>query len=115
MSRPHGTRAKYVVEKCRCAECRRANCEYQTMRERRKAYEAWGDIEPALVPADEVREHLEFLSSAGIGLRTVARRTGLSRSTLSKLRRRTQRVRPRTADLILGLCTDDRAAGRWSR
>lgn len=115
MSRPHGTRAKYVVERCRCPACRQANCDYQKRRERRKAYEAWGDVEPALVPADEVREHLEFLSSVGIGLRTVARRTSLSRSTLQKLKRRTQRVRPRTANLILGLCTEDRPAGRWGQ
>lgn len=31
--RPHGTRAKYVWEKCRCFHCRLANTDYQTARE----------------------------------------------------------------------------------
>lgn len=105
--RSHGTRAKYVVEQCRCPECRRANCEYQKQRERRKAYEAWGDVTPALVPADEARAHLAFLSSAGVGSRRVSRLTGVSRSTLGRLKRTSVRVRPETADRILGLCTDD--------
>lgn len=112
--RAHGTRAKYVVEKCRCQECRRANSDYQTAREKRKAYEAWGDIAPALVPADEARDHLRFLQSAGIGLRRVALLTGLSRSELSRIRKgERQRVLYSTADLILGICQDDRARGRW--
>jgi arginyl-tRNA--protein-N-Asp/Glu arginylyltransferase len=113
--RPHGTRAKYVVEKCRCAACRRANSDYQTMREKRKAYEAWGDIKPALVPADEVREHLAFLSEVGVGLRQVHRVTGIHRSTLQKLKRKSARVRYETADRILAVSSDDRAAGRWPR
>jgi arginyl-tRNA--protein-N-Asp/Glu arginylyltransferase len=114
--RPHGTRARYVVEKCRCDACRRANCDYQTAREKRKAYEAWGDVEPALVPAEETLAHLRFLRAHGIGLRQVHKVTGLSRSSLTKLAHgERRRVTYRTHDLITAVCLDDRAAGRWGR
>jgi hypothetical protein len=113
--RAHGTRAKYVVEKCRCVECRRANTDYQTAREKRKAYEAWGDVTPSLVPADETAAHLRLLRQHGVGLRQVCRLTGLSRSSLTKLGSgMRQRVTFRTHDLVTGICLDERAPGRWA-
>lgn len=112
--RPHGTRAKYVAEKCHCAECRRANCDYQTAREKRKAYERFGDITPALLPAGETTRYLRLLSENGVGSRRVRVLTGISRSSLQKLASGQQRrVTYRTHDLVMGLCLDDKAAGRW--
>lgn len=32
---PHGTRDRYQLERCRCADCRQANAEYQTQRQGR--------------------------------------------------------------------------------
>ena len=112
--RLHGTRAKYVVEKCRCQDCRRANTAYQTVREKRKAYELFGAIAPALVPADEAGKYLRLLRRNGVGLRRIRELTGLSRSSLDKLAKgRRQRVTYRTHDLVTGVCLDDRAKGRW--
>jgi hypothetical protein len=112
--RPHGTRAKYVFEKCHCQDCRRANTAYQTAWVKRKAYEKFGAIAPALVPAAEVRDHLAFLRQHGMGLRQVSKVTGLSRSSLDKLcKGRRRRVTYRTHELVTALCLDDRAAGRW--
>jgi len=113
--RAHGTRAKYVVERCRCTACRRANTDYQTAREKRLAYEAWGDIRPALVPAGEAQRYLLTLRRHGVGLRQVCKLTGLSRSALQRLAQGgRQRVTYRTADLVLAVCTDERAPGRWA-
>ena len=105
--RAHGTRARYVFgvtgsnwrNGCRCADCSIAAGDYE--RNRRRQREAGT---PAFVDATEAREHLHWLSTQGIGLRTVAEHTGLSRTALQKLRtgQRT-RCRPETADLILGM------------
>jgi hypothetical protein len=112
--REHGTRAKYVAEKCHCADCRRANTAYQTAREKRIAYERFGAIAPALVPAGQAKRHLRSLRRHGVGLRQICRLTGLSRSSLQKLRDgRRRRVTFRTHDLVTGICMDERAAGRW--
>lgn len=112
--RPHGTRAKYVVERCHCRECRRANTAYQAKREKRKAYEKFGDITPALVPAEKAKAYLIFLREHGVGLRQVHKITGLSRSSLDKLAKgQNRRITYRTHDLVTGVCLDDRAAGRW--
>lgn len=81
--RPHGTRARYVTERCRCDACREANRVYASRRNRERLAEQWGAATPRLVPADRVREHLARLREAGLGLRTVQRRSGVSRSTLS--------------------------------
>ena len=112
--RQHGTRAKYVHERCRCIACRRANTAYQTANEKRHAYEAFGDVRPALVPADETREHLATLSRHGVGLRQVQKLTGIGRTALSQIRSgETRRVRFDTFDRITAVCCDERAAGRW--
>jgi transcriptional regulator with XRE-family HTH domain len=65
-----------------------------------------------LVPAGHAREHLEVLRSLGVGLRTVARRTGLGRTALAQIRSgETRRVHPETARAILGVSGFDRAGG----
>jgi hypothetical protein len=112
--RPHGTRAKYVVEGCHCAACRRANRDYQARREMRRLQESYGAKDPDLIDADETREHLLNLRRHGIGRRQVNRLTGLSTTTVVKIAKgETKRVLARTADLVLGITTDQRARGRW--
>lgn len=85
-TRNHGTHARYVLgpdaegnpgKGCRCEACRVANRLYERERARR--------IEPAYVGAEPAREHMRMLSEHGIGLRTVARLSGVSNGALSKL------------------------------
>lgn len=56
------------------------------------------------VDATETREHLLWLRANGIGLRTVAERTGLSRSSLQEIvTGRRRQVAPETAGRILAV------------
>lgn len=80
--RAHGTRAKYVVERCRCEQCRRANREYQAARARNVAY---GRETTNMVDPGPAREHVRALQAAGMGWRTVARAAGVSQGTMSRL------------------------------
>lgn len=100
--RAHGTRAKYVLERCRCGRCRAANTAY--VRERDRACRRPDGPGPAYVPAGRVRQHLEWLRANGVGMRRVAELSGVSRSILSDiLHGRQRRVRPETGERILAL------------
>lgn len=80
----HGTRACYVLDRCRCEPCSKANSAAETGRERQKAYGRYHKY----VNAEHVRAHLRELGDYGIGLRQVARLSGVSTDTLSKITRR---------------------------
>lgn len=107
--RPHGSHAKYVVERCRCIPCTRGSGDYNARRSRaiRRPDEVWLPY----IPAEPARAHLRQLAEAGVGLRSVARITGLSQSTLGKIvygdpRRGTKpsrRIRPATSAKILAV------------
>lgn len=101
---PHGTRARYVCG-CRCDGCRRANREHANARAR--AIKA-GDANP-LVSATEAQAHLLFLSHMNVGRRAVRAVTGISRSTLVKIRngKKTQ-IRRLTERKILRVTLDAR-------
>lgn len=109
-TRSHGTRAAYVFgvapgtgRGCRCPACTEANRDYQRARDRanRRPDER---RDPAYVDAGEAREHLLWLSGQGLGLRTVAARARVSRSTLVALRDgERQRCTPGVADRILAV------------
>lgn len=81
--RAHGTRAKYVVERCRCQPCRAANRDAENARSHAIARpdEVWMPYVPAL-PA---RAHLADLAAAGVGLKTVAKLSGVSHGSLGKI------------------------------
>jgi hypothetical protein len=84
-ARPHGTRARYVFEGCRCVPCRQANAAYATERDRRKVYpEVYGPLHTT-VPADEVRQHLRALQAAGMGQRAIALAAGVRRALIRDL------------------------------
>lgn len=106
----HGTRTKYVAG-CRCDACRQANRDYARERDRHMRRVAYG-IEKrneATVDATEARNHLLWLQSLGIGTRTVAQRTGLSRSALCKIRNgETDKVLVDTEQRIMCLFRDTR-------
>jgi hypothetical protein len=109
--RPHGTHVKYVIDKCRCQECRDANRDYERARKLRR--------EPAYVGASRARHHLQELADAGVGLKSVARITGLSTGSLSKLvygdyargRGPSKRIRRETEQKILAITTHDAPGG----
>lgn len=77
----HGERATYVLDKCRCTPCSEANAAAETWRTRQKAYGRYNKY----VPAEHVREHLRELGEYGIGLKRVAKLSGVSTGTLSKI------------------------------
>lgn len=110
--RQHGTRACYVfgpepgsdrTKGCRCDRCRQACADYA--RERyRKAHRPDETLEAAYVDNAEAREHLAWLRTQGVGYRTVAVRTGMSRTTITKIGSGTvTRSRRATIDEILAV------------
>lgn len=107
--RAHGTRAKYVLEKCRCEPCRLDNRRCES--ERRHAMNRPDEIWLPYVPAGRARRHLAELAAAGVGLKSVSKISGLSHGLLSKLvygdRKRgmapSKRIRPATEEKILAV------------
>ena len=107
--RPHGSHAKYALDRCRCDLCRRAQREYNLRRGRAIARpdEVWCPY----VEAGPVREHIEWLATCGIGLKSLARLAGVPHGTLSKLvygdparqMPRSRRVRPTTARKVMAV------------
>ncbi len=75
--RDHGTRACYVVDKCRCAPCTEAN----------RAYVAHAKqaVAPPYVDAKRARHHITTLMAAGFGLKAQAKAAGVSATALSKI------------------------------
>lgn len=110
-SRAHGTRAKYVHEGCRCADCRKACSEYEKRRVRRNAYgrNPWVDAEP-------VRRHVRSLMSSGVGTndgmswKRIAEAAGVEVSAVgrllygsSKQRQPSKRIHKDTAEKLLAV------------
>lgn len=104
--REHGTRAKYVIEKCRCEPCTTANRLYARERDRHLRRVAYGIENPSTkyVDAGETRAHIDWLSSIGVGRRTIAQITGLRPKTIRDIRiGDTRRVLQSTANRILAI------------
>ena len=104
--RAHGTHAKYALDHCRCDPCRLAQREYN--RRRYRAISRPDEIWQPYIDADPIREHVRWLATCGIGLKTLAKLAGVSHGTLSKLMygdptrhmAPSKRVRPATAHKI---------------
>ena len=108
--RDHGTRSRYIHDKCRCDECRRANADY-ARRKYRAEHRPDDEWEP-FISADDVHRHLTALRAAGVGTRSIAARTGLGRSTINNiLNGSVTRIRRETADRVLGTGTTAIANG----
>ena len=111
--RAHGTYAKAVVERCDCEACKAAKADYN--RRRNQAITRPDEVWLPYVSAEPARRHLAALSAAGVGLKTVARLSGVSHGALSKIvygepgrgRPPSRRVRPRTLEAILAIRVDD--------
>jgi len=112
--RQHGTRVKYVIEKCRCQPCTEANRLYQRERDRHERRVQFGieDPRPAFIDATETRQHLHWLSKVGVGKRQIHAETGISVTTIWKIRKGTvTKIRPTTADKILAVGRSKAADG----
>lgn len=108
-TREHGTRAKYVVEQCRCRACTKANRDYRNQLNKAHLYDRYR----GLIDATPTRVHLMALQASGVGTRAAARAAGISRTTVEKLLDgRTRRVRPSTAAAVLGVDYLPYAPGR---
>lgn len=102
---PHGTRARYVTHKCRCADCRRANLLY--FRQRERAVRA-GDRN-GLVDTREAREHIRRLARAGVGYRMVADSAKVSTTVVRLIKQgKYPRARARTVRAIMAVTIDCR-------
>lgn len=117
--REHGTRARYVHGPgpgsgpgCRCDLCRAANTQAARDQLKRAA--------PPYVAATRARDHLAALAAQGVGLKTVARVSGVSNGALTKLvygdRQRgtppSRRIRPATEKAILGVTAAHATGGQ---
>lgn len=80
-NKPHGTRLKYLGG-CRCVPCRAANSRYSVFRSKLNKQ---GKSNP-IIDANNVKQRLALLSQHGIGLRSVADITDISRSVLQKIK-----------------------------
>lgn len=111
MARAHGTRSRYVADRCRCEPCTAANRDYHRSNERRRAHAAANPARQYLVDAEPVRAHVRSLQDGGMGWRTIAARAGVNGSVVKKLlwghaargQSPAKRVRPETAQRLLAV------------
>lgn len=111
---PHGTRAKYTLEGCRCFPCRVASSNYEYARiHNLPATATRSDMQAAL-------RHVRTLQAAGLGVRQIAKAAGIRRQTLREflrpeIRPRShhrpahRRIRRSTVEKLLGVTVRDRA------
>lgn len=103
----HGTRACYVLDKCRCVPCKDANRATERHRQRQQLYGRWQPY----VDAEPVRQHILALRTQGLGHKRIATLAGVPHGSLSKLvygapergMAPSKRVRAATADRILAV------------
>lgn len=114
--RPHG-RTRYVLggyagdTPCRCDICTADQARYNRELKRRTT--------PAYVAAGPVREHIAWLATQGVGLKQIAKVSGVAHGALWKIvygvpsvgRPPSRRVRPETATKILAVMPIDGADG----
>lgn len=98
-TRAHGDRLRYIGG-CRCAECRRANTDYEKARALARKAGDWNGI----VPAAKARQHMLKLSRQGVGRRAVQAATDIGDTVLQQIRSGDKKnIRARTERLILAV------------
>jgi hypothetical protein len=103
--RPHGHRLRYLAG-CHCFKCRRANSDYERLRQAARLAGDWNGI----VDARRARTHLWRLSRAGVGQWSVCFATDIPRSVLHEIRNGDRpRIRARTERKILAVTPAMRA------
>lgn len=106
---PHGTRASYTNNGCRCESCTIANRTYARDYYRAKRI---GENPGRLVSALPSRDHLRLLQKSGIGKRRAHELSGVALSVVEKIRRgERHHVRWSTQEAILAVEVDDGSLG----
>jgi hypothetical protein len=96
---PHGERLRYI-HGCRCDQCRKANSQYESDRQKARKAGDWNGV----VSARRARSHLRALARKGVGRRSVGAATDISDSILHAIAKgRRPRIRARTERLILAV------------
>jgi hypothetical protein len=99
---PHGVRARYVSG-CHCDDCKRAAREYEHTRALARIRGDWN----GLVGVRPARRHLQALSRRGVGYKTVAIASDVSRTVIADILSGSKKqVRARTAKRILAVTPD---------
>lgn len=106
----HGTLSRYKHYGCRCTTCTDAYRAYQRTYNRKRAYGTWQPY----VDAEPVRQHIQALRGAGIGIDRIAEHAGLNITSVSSLiydlgstHPRRKRIRPETAATLLAIRAQD--------
>jgi AraC-like DNA-binding protein len=105
----HGTRAAYVRDRCRCANCTAANTTASNEMHRARTFGRWKPY----IDAAPVRAHIQTLRQIGVGVDQIASLAGLSSSHVRGLiyptgrsNRPFQKIRRETARRILSIPPD---------
>lgn len=104
----HGTQTMYVVDRCRCADCRGAAIKAEWQRRRDQLY---GRYDTGRVDATPVREHILHLMANGVSCKQTSKVSGIAHSAVSAIvygrtergHKPYQRVFARTAAAILAV------------
>ncbi|MCB2412383.1 hypothetical protein LGT39_05910 [Demequina sp. TTPB684] len=83
----HGTYACYVLDGCRCDDCRPVAVAYRREESRRKSYRRYAtdDRYEPYVDASRARAHVLALQAAGLGYKQIAKRAGTGCSAIGAL------------------------------
>lgn len=104
-ARPHGDRLRYMAG-CHCFKCRRANSDYERIRQAARLAGDWNGI----IDAAPARAHLLKLSRAGVGQWAVVAATDIARSMIHEIKNGDRRrIRARTSRKILAVTTEHRS------
>lgn len=108
----HGTYACYVLDRCKCLPCTKANSSYETERTRQQAYGRWDNY----IDAQPARDHVRALMDAGMGLKRIVAVSDASQGQLWKLlygkkkpdgtRTPSKRIRKDVAERLLAIRVD---------
>lgn len=97
--RHHGERLKYLAG-CRCDLCRAANSAYERQRKLARAEGDWN----GLVPADKARRHINKLSRAGVGRRSISACSDVADTVIFDIKTGSKKqIRARTERKILAV------------
>ena len=106
MAWSHGTNSGYSAHNCRCGPCTVAHRVYirEWMRKKRDQEYGFAPVVNPYLDNTEAAEHLAWLSSQGVGRRTISQHTGLAVTTLWKIQsRQAKRSQQVTINKILAV------------
>jgi lambda repressor-like predicted transcriptional regulator len=108
VSAPHGTNARYVTHRCRCADCRRASAADAAWRRRQHGYGR-----PRLVDPEQTQTHVRALQTRGMSLTSIDQAAEFVRGTVSRiLYLGERRIRRDTEARILAITPPSPSPGR---